>query len=122
MAKEQQLSPAREQEWFVICAQGDGPGTWVVPAEKLHETMHAQYCTCSKKWQDCTTEGVRQMVADLDDDDHWSHEYPDYARHVFTDHGEDYTLTVIRIQPSELDAYSAPLRQVPKFRFRNCLK
>jgi uncharacterized protein (UPF0335 family) len=82
--------PSAEEQMCVISATGDGARTWIVPASRLHDELHKAYCCCGvASWRECQTNGVIDMVTAIDDEDNWSHDYPDYQRHIYADHGED---------------------------------
>jgi len=81
---------------YVISVTGDGGQTTVVPESQLKTAVHEAYCSCGKEWQKCTDEVVTNTIATLDDDTAWTKNYPAYERHIWTDHGEDYTVQVMR--------------------------
>jgi hypothetical protein len=91
----------------VITATGDGAHTILVPENELKIQLHKMFCCCKQDWDKCESEGITAIVQSLDDEDAWTHEYPNYQRHIWSDHGEDYTVTVARLLESPARAVLA---------------
>jgi hypothetical protein len=110
---EAESRPSAEEQMCVISATGDGARTWIVPASRLHDELHKAYCCCGvASWRECQTNGVIDMVTAIDDEDNWSHDYPDYQRHIYADHGEDYTLTVMYLDGMQERITTFSLRDI----------
>lgn len=90
---------ANPEQLYSITSTGDGAETIIVGESQLHEELHRVFCACGKPWQECDEdEGrMKRTIETLDDNDAWTHEYPNYLRHIWQDHGEDYTVTVARV-------------------------
>ena len=82
---------------YVISVTGDGGSTSIVEEKQLKQAVHDEYCSCGLEWTNCTDEVVKGTLANLDDEEQWTRHYPDYKRHSWTDHGEDYTVEVLSV-------------------------
>jgi hypothetical protein len=82
---------------YVISVTGDGGQTTVVEESQLKQALHEAYCSCGKQWDKCEDEVVKLTLAKTDAEEQWTRHYPDYKRHIWTDHGEDYTVQVMRV-------------------------
>lgn len=98
-AKSGAASPAEgpTAQLYVISVTGDGGQTTIVEESQLKQALHEAYCSCGKGLDKCEDEVIANTIARLDDPEEWTQNYPTYERHIWLDHGEDYTVQVMRV-------------------------
>ena len=65
-------SPAGEQLAWVVIAVGEGATAKTSSDLQLRKTIHDLMCVCGVEfWYHCRTEGIREAIETLDDDNNW---------------------------------------------------
>ncbi|HKS27776.1 MAG TPA: hypothetical protein VJS44_08150 [Pyrinomonadaceae bacterium] len=89
-----------QQQFFVIETTGDGAECVIVPESDLKQSLHDKMCSCTESWDACATEGIQELCRSLDDDDSWTHHYPDYQRFSWDYDVEDGSVRIVRLTTS----------------------
>lgn len=84
------------EQVYVIVTRGDGASTRIVTESCLKNAVHAALCTC-EALLGCQTSGVPEIIAELDNEDMWTHPYPDRERHEWFAEFEDGDVYVFRL-------------------------
>lgn len=84
----------------LYCVESGGDGAsaqlvrgWAAMKKAVHDLMCCDGCGLGS----CATEGVQQTVSSLDDDDEWTHDYPEYQRFRWTCVFEDGYIRVLNM-------------------------
>jgi len=86
-----------KQSRFVLETEGDGAACVIVTEAHLRQALHGRLCTCQEEWVKCGTPNIKEIIKSLDDDDEWSHPYPEYQRLKWEFRFEDGAVSVIRL-------------------------
>lgn len=109
--------PRPLEQFYVVEAGGDGAVAKVVPESALKQELHAAMCCCDAAWSECETADVRDDIQQIDDDENWTKEYPDYQRfacRILHDQEDGSYVRVVRLtEPLAARAEAAPQSQPP---------
>jgi hypothetical protein len=82
---------------YLVAASGDGAESRLVSGANLQQALHDALCSGEHAWTDCDLEDVVATVKSIDDDDAWTHDYPDYKRSQWHENYEDGSVRIIRV-------------------------
>lgn len=86
-----------QKRYYVMITEGDGAECLIFAEQDLKQALHTRLCTCHADWAKCDTDGVKALVESLDDDDEWSHPYPEHERMAWRTTFEDGAVQVVRL-------------------------
>lgn len=68
----EQAYHARSAARWVAIADGEGAEARPLFGDKPHQEFHDFMCVCGQPWKECTTDGMREDIAKIDDSDEWT--------------------------------------------------
>lgn len=87
--------------WYVVESGGDGAEAILCATETdMKQAVHDLQCCGGCDAATCDTAGIADCMRSLDDDDYWSHHYPDYQRFSWGLDLEDGYIRVLNLGPA----------------------
>jgi hypothetical protein len=97
------MSTTATETMYCLYSTSDGAFSRLVPESQVEQALLEAYMHPGVKEAECDpwiVELAKSLLGPNDENERWGGGYPAYGRIVWADHGEDYTVFVVRI-PAE---------------------